>query len=319
VDEGSELELKLVEVGLYDPSSAVAKQDGVEVVVADAAKLVGKKATVRVGRVLEGQAFATLVGPEAADAAITFESEAEKPTRAPRRKAGDEPAVAVADEPMPEAEAEAESVEEAEVEAEPEIEEEKPAEAEAEAEAGGDAPAPKKRTRRGSRGGRKRKKKPVEGAEVPAADAAATEGETAKGGTAAVVEEPQPEVSEKAAPAKTRPPRKRTPRIHVPAAEPSEQPAEEVLAEAQSENGGVTSEQPSARDGAGAPKKRTRRGSRGGRGRKPKAAAPAETDGASPATDGPSPLAPVTETVTVAEAPAEGYVPMSEWIDDLDR
>ena len=43
--------LKLVEVGLYDPSAGVGKVDGWNVVVAGAAKLVGKKVSVTVGRV----------------------------------------------------------------------------------------------------------------------------------------------------------------------------------------------------------------------------------------------------------------------------
>ena len=43
VEEGASLELKLVEVGLYDPTAGVGKVDGSEVVVAGAAKLVGKK------------------------------------------------------------------------------------------------------------------------------------------------------------------------------------------------------------------------------------------------------------------------------------
>ena len=54
------LELKLVEVGLYDPAAGVGKVDGSEIVVAGAAKLVGKKVSVDVGRVLDGVAFATL-------------------------------------------------------------------------------------------------------------------------------------------------------------------------------------------------------------------------------------------------------------------
>ena len=45
VEEGAELELKLVEVGLYDPNAAVAKLDGLAVIVAGAAKLVGKTVT----------------------------------------------------------------------------------------------------------------------------------------------------------------------------------------------------------------------------------------------------------------------------------
>ena len=87
--EGATVELKLGEVGRYDATAAAGKIDGVDVLVADAAKLVGKKAKVTIGRVLEGQAFATLVASaEAGDGPITFESEAEKPTRAPAAEAG---------------------------------------------------------------------------------------------------------------------------------------------------------------------------------------------------------------------------------------
>ena len=55
-------------------------------IVADAARLVGKKATVTVGRVLDGQVFAAIAPSDVAPVPITFESEAEKPTRAPSRK-----------------------------------------------------------------------------------------------------------------------------------------------------------------------------------------------------------------------------------------
>ena len=85
--KASTVELKLGEVGRYDATAAAGKIDGVDVLVADAAKLVGKKATVTIGRVLEGQAFATLVAAgEAGEGPITFESEAEKPTRAPAKR-----------------------------------------------------------------------------------------------------------------------------------------------------------------------------------------------------------------------------------------
>ena len=85
--EGATVELKLGEVGRYDATWAAGKVDGVDVLVAGAAKLVGKKATVTIGRVLEGQAFATLVASgEAGEGPITFESEAEKPTRAPAKR-----------------------------------------------------------------------------------------------------------------------------------------------------------------------------------------------------------------------------------------
>ncbi len=66
IEEGQELELKLVEVGLYDPEAGVGKLDGLNVAVAGAAKLVGKKVRVRVERVLDGTAFATLAGASGA-------------------------------------------------------------------------------------------------------------------------------------------------------------------------------------------------------------------------------------------------------------
>ncbi len=300
LEEGAELEVKLGEVGRYDPTAAVAKQDGIEIVVADAAKLVGKKATVRVGRVLEGQAFATLVGPALAPAPITFESEAEKPTRAPRRKADDEAALVEA-EPVSEP---ADSLGEESVDGEPVDEEpfdEEPTTAEPEAD--GDAAAPKKRTRRGSRGGRRRKKKPAEGAD------ATVVGEEQED-TAATPAEPVP-VAEQDAPAraKPKPARKRTPKIHVPAADAS---PESVDVPDPAETASVNGDEPGEQDtAAAAPKKRARRGTRGGRGRKPKTAATAAE-----ASEGSTAVA---DAVPVVPAGTDGYVPMSEWIDDLDR
>ncbi len=185
IEEGAELEVKLVELGLHDPSTGVAKVDGVDVVVAGAAKLVGKKATVAVGRVLAGQAFATPVAVAGAPAAITFESEAEKPTRAPaRRKAAET----------------TESVDVAAESAEPGADLDSPARGAVEAVGTDDGPdhddlgdldesddasvdaigesddsdgaAPvKKKTRRGSRGGRRRKKRPIGADGEPLADA----------------------------------------------------------------------------------------------------------------------------------------------------
>src|SRR5206468_1317087 len=92
VAEGATVEVKPVEVGLHDPRSAVAKLDGYDVVVADAAKLVGKKVKVQVTRVLPGTVYATLVNaPRDGAAPITAEGEAEKPTRkAPARAQGPE-------------------------------------------------------------------------------------------------------------------------------------------------------------------------------------------------------------------------------------
>jgi ribonuclease G len=236
VEEGAQLQVQLVEVGLHDPSSAVGKVDGYDVCVAGAAGLVGKKVKVRIERSLDGAAYASLVGRKSHEEPITAEGEAEKPTRKPpARKAEAE----VVEEPVVEDEAEA-VVEEAEAPAEEE--------------------KPKKKTRRGSRGGRGRKKKPT----VEAAPAEEVE----------------------AAPAE--------PTIHVPDPDLGAHEAEdEVEVEAPaSENG---AEEPK-------PKKRTRRGSRGGRGRKKKTpAAEAEAEEVEPSSNG-----------------EWDYVPMSEWLDEVD-
>jgi ribonuclease G len=157
VTEGARIELKLVEVGLHDADAGVGKLDGLDVCVANAAKQVGKKVAVQVERVLDGAAYATLVSGEAAvDAPITAESEAEKPTR---RAAGAATTVRTAELDDPEAE---EDEEEAEAD-EPVDDESEADEPDAEAVTGANgtepAAAPKKKTRRGSRGGRGRKKK----------------------------------------------------------------------------------------------------------------------------------------------------------------
>jgi predicted RNA-binding protein with TRAM domain len=177
VEEGAEVRLELVEVGEHDLHAGVGKLDGLAVNVAGASNMIGKKVKVRVERVLNGTAYATLVQPQTkvAEGPITAESEAEKPTRAPRKKPAEEPK-AETEKPKPTRaprkkavqapKAEAEEVEA--VAEEPEAAEEEP-------------PKPKKKTRRGSRGGRGRKKKPAAAAaaengqaEEPAAVATAT-------------------------------------------------------------------------------------------------------------------------------------------------
>jgi ribonuclease G len=227
VSEGDKLEVKLVEVGLHDPGAGVAKVDGFDISVAGAAKLVGKKMSVEIERVLEDAAYATLVGKaEQVDEPITAEGEAEKPTRrAPAKKA------------------EAELQEVGTVETEEAVEE---------------APKPKKKNRRGSRGGRGRKK--------PATAAVSGNG---------------------AAPVAAK--------IHV--------PDRELGGEEQGSD--PEGSDPGSSDGAEAttPKKKTRRGTRGGRGRKKKTTTVATTDGDSAGEPEPE--------------EAWDYVPMSEWGDDL--
>lgn len=245
VDEGQSLEVKLAQVGRFDAGAAVAKLEGFTISVGGAAKLVGKKVNVRIARVLDGTAYAVLVDDQPTPAAepITAEAQAEKPTRASRAKKPEAEA-ATAPEPEPE-------VIEGEVVAEEEKDEKGEAEATAEA-------PPKKRTRRGSRGGRGRTKKPAEPApHAPEAPpAAATEDQPAE-----------------------------------------DKPAEDELAEEQSAE-------------APPPKKRTRRGSRGGRGRKkPTTAATAETNGAGEAEAVVEPRRPTIHVPEEKEAGTNGDEP----------
>jgi ribonuclease G len=251
VTEGAELQLPLGELGLHDPNAGVGKVEKFDVCVANAGKLVGKKVNVRVERVLDGMAYATLVTKTTdADEPITAEGEAEKPTRrAPAKKPVDAQV----------------EVEEVETEDDDAAEEVDPA---GEAEAG-EEPKPKKKTRRGSRGGRGRKKP---------ATAAANGAAPAEPSAEAPVETP----AEAPAGAK----------IHLPDRELGDDPA---------------GEEPSPDSAAGqvTPKKKTRRGTRGGRNRKKKTstAAPAGVAAAAPAEN--------------EQSEGWEYVPMSEWGDDV--
>ena len=244
VAEGAEVRLELVEVGEHDMHAGVGKLDGVAVSVADASKMIGKKVKVRVERVLNGTAYATLVQPAAkvAEGPITAESEAEKPTRAPRRKKVEETKPAAkrpvrdsgpvegvrGDREVPPTDEEPpilEAVAEEPAAEEPATPEEEP-------------PKPKKKTRRGSRGGRNRKKK-------PAAAAAAENGQAEKPEPAAAVAT-----------------------IHVPSPELGKDGEGAASADG---------EQPAAPK-----KKRTRRGSRGGRNRRKKPAPAAANPSSDP-------------------------------------
>jgi hypothetical protein len=318
VAEGSELDLKLVELGLHDASAAVGKLDGLDVIVGGAAKLVGKKAKVRIERVLDGSAYATLLaGGVAVPDAITFESEAEKPTRAPARS---KKVAEDATEPaLEEQEAEV-VVEQAEVDQEDADQQDVSAD--------GAAPV-KKKTRRGSRGGRNRKKKPVAGTEDEGlADAAEA---------ADVAAEDELE----AASART----SRTPRIHVPASDldgeapkpkprsrakavpatDEEAPVEAVASDPESDAEVVV-------DGEQPVKKKTRRGSRGGRNRKkkpvvaggngdaPEAAEAAQPDEPAQPAAVAAPSSEPSRPEPVSDEPKTGsdeYVPMSEWGDEI--
>ena len=312
IAEGTEVNLKLVEVDKHDAGSAVGKLDGIDVVVGGAAKLVGKKAKVRVERVLDGVAYATaLNGVEAPASPITFESEAEKPTRAPSRAKKAAEDVEEAEDVEKVAEVETGEAEDVRPDDEPEDEPEEAIEAVAD---GAEAAPAKKKTRRGSRGGRNRKKKPASTADGGEAETAETDAAT------------EPDASEPAAPRihvpdlelgddKPKPARKRTPKPKPSAAEGDEEAAEQVAVAVAVEDGGDAVE-------PGQAKKKTRRGSRGGRNRKkPAGAAGAAATGAAVADNGaePAAAAPEPETSTNGGEPvSDDYVPMSEWLDDLD-
>ena len=343
VAEGAEIEVKLVEVDKHDAGSAAGKLDGLDVVVGGAAQLVGKKAKVRVERVLDGVAYAALLTTaEKALEPITFESEAEKPTRAPSRTKKASEVEAEATDQREDAEEESGVVEvgeervepdvgEVEVEDEPEDEPEEAIEDDAVTEGdtvteGDSVPAAdgapvKKKTRRGSRGGRNRKKKPVAATVEGAEDALGEAGEAA-GVELSEVDAPSPAA----------------PRIHVPDFElgGEERPARRRAAPkpkldpAVGADGGepieAVPEAPesgtSDGDVALPVKKKTRRGSRGGRNRKKSAAvvgaaAIANENGAEGSDE------PVVSDVPEAsgngaEPVTDEYVPMSEWLDDLD-
>ena len=203
-------------------------------------------------------------------------------------------------------------------------------------EAEGEAPAPKKRTRRGTRGGRGRKRKTPDTAEGAAEEPVPEGGAEEAVSEEAVAAEPDPEAEEEVAPARKPAKRKskaptRAPVIHLPdrelpAGEGADggEPSETVPSEAvPSENGAS----------AGAPRKRTRRGSRGGRGRKRKTAETAAAvapgaDEAVPAGVEAVPAAVEADRPAPAtgDEPGEGpgsgtweYTPMSEWDSLGDR
>ncbi len=249
VQEGAKIDLKLVEVARHDVNSAVGKVDGLVVCVGDASRMVGKNAKVQIERVLNGTAYATLVTrSKLVEPPITAEGEAEKPTRKPpaRKKPGGTKAEEAVEEPV---ETEEETADEPE-EGEPETVEAEAVELEAEAtpEADGAAPTPKKKTRRGSRGGRRRKKKPADAATASADGGGDGDGDG--------------------------------PRIHVPDPDlgrEAEADEPEPVASAES----APAENGAGENGAGEdapkPKKKTRRGSRGGRRRRKSPAAKAST------------------------------------------
>jgi ribonuclease G len=295
VEEGAVLELTLVEVGLYDSQAAVGKVGDYEVNVPAAAKLVGKKVKARIERAFSAGAYASLAEPEREEyQPLTAESMAERPTRAPAKKAAAKTAQDAPAEPTGEEQAATPAVA---VKPKPAVAvatNEKPSETPAVAgrpeatatigtvagEAGSESateqgpPRPKKRTRRGSRGGRRRHKPAgAAGAGTTTGDAttgtvgsdataSATGSDATAGSTpAAVVERPQPPRTER--PKQHPAPARRSPRPAT--ANASGRAAAPTAATEATPNAAEPNQSQLTGDEPVQPKKRTRRGSRGGR------------------------------------------------------
>jgi ribonuclease G len=290
VAEGAKIELKLVEVGLHDANAGVGKLDGLDICVANAAKQVGKKVEVQIERVLDDAVYATLVS-QAVAAHEPITAESE--AEKPTRRS----ASATAATPAKTAELDDPELEDEDEEDEPEADEleaDEPDADEPEAEAvstdGTVEPAAPKKKTRRGSRGGRGRKK-----KTAAAPAAAGNG----------TGEPEDVAPPAAA------------RIHVPApdlGEPDESPDEPA---------GDGTEPPR-------PKKKTRRGTRGGRGRKKKTAAAVVATGTGGTEDaaGLTEVEQPAESAEIEEKPSDAedgkkpsdweYVPMSEW-DDLPR
>jgi ribonuclease G len=308
VESGQVVTVLLEERHPQERGDAIARLGGYLIHVAGGGKRVGRRARIRVERATSTVAYASLVAaapePEApVEAGTVAEEEQAEATRRRARRGGRRKA-APAREPSADGEV---------VPAEPE-------EGAAETAAEGEEAAPKKRTRRGSRGGRGRRKATAAlGAEATEAEAAAVGAETDAGGEAQAPEPVAGEVEGAAEPAgegETAVPKKRTRRgsrggrgrrkAAAPGAEPREGgPATELRAE-DVEPEAASAEPPETVEGTdepageeGAPKKRPRRGSRGGRARK-KPAATEEAE--APSADG----APLADDSPAGTAEPEG-------------
>jgi ribonuclease G len=160
VEPGQELEVELEEAHLHTETDAIARLDGYVITVAGAAAQVGEKVEIRIEDVGKTSAHAALVsddGDKATPEAETPKPEGEKPKKKTRRGSrggrGRKKKPAAAKEAST---GTAAATETAAV----------PAETKRDAESGEATTEakPKKKTRRGSRGGRGRKRKPVESA-----------------------------------------------------------------------------------------------------------------------------------------------------------
>jgi ribonuclease G len=284
VTEGAEIQIELVEVDRHDASAAVGKLEGIDVCVGGAAQLVGKRVKVRVERVLDGTAYASLTRRAKGPEPLTAEAEAEKPTRKPpaRKDAADG---TVSDTAEAEELEEVEDAEEAE-----EIEEGEDVEDADETVAGTPATPAKKKTRRGSRGGRGRKKPTT--IHLPPDELG------------------KPKTAEDAPPAPVAEPVSET--------EPEPEPGPETP-EAPSENGAEPRKKKTRRGSRGGKNRRKKPA-----GATTAAAAAASENGSEPdpepdvVEEQEPQLEPEPEAETSAAQEDEwGYVPMSEWGDEF--
>jgi ribonuclease G len=292
---GQEIELELLESHMHHRDDAIGRLDGYVIAVAGAAGRVGETVTARIERATRTVAYAvladaateveapvdpgTLVEEDEAAAVTAAPKPRKKPARSGTRGGGrKKAAVGAAVEAV---------VEEPPV---PDVGDGAGAEVEAE----GEKPPAKKRTRRGTRGGRGRKK-------IPAADAAAgaagagSEGEVAvPEGIVEVGEHAGEEVAPPGSPPAGTPgatPKKRTRRGSRGGrgrkkAGTADQPVDGLglgdgeAATVDSPDGSGAPVEPASENGTAQPKKRTRRGSRGGQGRKKTSAGSVEPDAA---------------------------------------
>jgi ribonuclease G len=299
---GQELDLKLLETHLHHPDDAIGRLDGYVIAVAGGAGRVGETVRARVERATRTVAYAVLVEERAEVEApvepgvLAEEEEAAAPATPKRRtrtgsRAGQARKKAPAHPEAPTPEVSPEMPEPlAEAPAAPELAGEELAPEDG-------VEKPKKRTRRGTRGGRGRKK-----AAAPqpdgAPEAAGVEA-VASAGAGPETEPPSAETAPseaEASPAGAQPPKKKTRRgtrggrgRKKPAtASAGAAAAATAVDEQEDSEPAATIEAPpgeEAADGAAPARKRTRRGTRGGRGRKkPRAATSGATDG-SPAGD----------------------------------
>jgi ribonuclease G len=158
VEPGQELEVELEEAHLHTETDAIARLDGYVITVAGAAAQVGEKVDIRIEDVGKTSAHAVLVSEDGDKATPDMETpkpEGEKPKKKTRR--GSRGGRGRKKKPAPAQEASTETAAATENAA-------APAETKTEAESGEAAAEekPKKKTRRGTRGGRGRKRKPVE-------------------------------------------------------------------------------------------------------------------------------------------------------------